>query len=91
MPIQEVPAYRVGERVFPTIEEAQKAGIVALFEPWTQSASDSHAVAAAAAVVAHTDEIVAILTCITKPKWPRKLRSDIGKKRDPKIVPEPEA
>lgn len=79
--IQQVSAYRVGELVFPTIQEAQKSELEALFDGLDKGAGHEHAKACAAIVVSHTDEVVAILTCSPKPKATRKPRSDIGKKR----------
>ena len=84
MPIQIVTAYRVGELVLPTIQEAQKRELIDLMaaDP-TSNWSD---LAAAAFIVAHTNEIVAILTCQPKSKSPRAPRSDKGKKRGPKTL-----
>jgi hypothetical protein len=79
--IQAVSAYRVGERVFPTIEEAQASEIYQLLIAAGGLDSEGNATKAAQLVVAHTDEIVAILTCQPKSKSPRRPRSDIGKKR----------
>jgi hypothetical protein len=79
------PGYQTGDRWFPTIQEAQKSELAALFRPWTQSDTDDFPTAAAAKVVEHADEIVAILTCQPKSKAPRKLRSDIGKKRASRV------
>lgn len=84
MKIQVVSAYKVGELVFPTIQEAQNSELAALFDGLDDGSGHGHAQAAAAAVVAHTDEVVAILTCQPKPKAPRKPRSDIGTNRAPK-------
>jgi hypothetical protein len=72
--IQTVTAYRVGEQVFPTIQQAQKEELAKLLDGVTVDKMLD-------AIVAHTDEIVAILTCTPKSKGPRKPRSDIGKKR----------
>lgn len=82
--IQAVSAYRVGEQVFPTIQEAQKSELATLFEPWTPNLNEDLAKTAATKIVEHTDEVVAILTCQPRTKKPR---SDIGKKRGPKQTP----
>ena len=77
--IQSISAYKVGERVFPTIEEAQQNELLALMGAENSpTESDTNS---AAWIVAHTDDVVAILTCQPKSKAPRKPRSDIGKKR----------
>jgi hypothetical protein len=85
--IQQVPAFQVGQLVFPTLQEAQKSELIALFDGAVDGNlefSKEGAKAFAEAVVSHTDEVVAILTCTPKSKGPRKPRSDIGKKRAPK-------
>jgi hypothetical protein len=74
MSIQAVSAYRVGEQVFPTIQEAQKKEIMDL--GCTTESADL--------IIAHTDEVVAILTCQPRTK---KVRSDKGTKRKPKTPP----
>ena len=78
MNIKECTAYRVGEQIFVTIQEAQIKELVDLMcgdkIPYDNESS------AAAWMVSHTDEVIAILTCTPKSK-PRKPRSDIGKKR----------
>jgi hypothetical protein len=82
MSIQKVSAYRVGERVFPTIEEAQKSELATLL-----SDGGGHAEVATSvieSIIIHTDEVIAILTCQPKNKAPRR---DKGKKRTPKDVP----
>ena len=77
--IQSISAYKVGERVFPTIEEAQQNELLALMGAENSpTESDTNS---AAWIVAHTDDVVAILTCHPKSKAPRKPRSDICKKR----------
>jgi hypothetical protein len=73
--IVETKAYQVGTLVFPTIQEAQQAEIIPLLKGLSEAPT------AASMIVAHTDEIVAILTCTPKSKGPRKPRSDLGKKR----------
>ena len=76
------PGYQTGERWFRTIEEAQKEELFALL-----SDGDSHTEAVKDVIeslVAHTDEVVAILTCQPKSKKPR---SDKGKKRTPRQTP----
>ena len=78
--MKEITAYKVGEQVFPTIQEAQKSELIALFSPWPNGIDEPHESLAATAVLAHLDEVVAILTCQPK-STPRKPRSDIGKKR----------
>ena len=83
MSIQTVSAYKVGELVFPTIQEAQKHEIEALFPPKSDACGFS-ADEISAVIVAQTDEVVAILTCSPKSKGPRKPRSDLGKKRSKK-------
>ena len=78
--------------VFPTLQEAQKCELAALFDGMDDGAGHERANACAAAIVSNCDEIVAILTCAPKPKSPRKPRSDIGTKRKPKATgPELEA
>ena len=79
MNIQQVSAYRVGETVFPTIQEAQKAELITLLS--NGCAHTDSAVAVVESIVHHTDEVVAILTCQPKAAAKRKPRSDIGKKR----------
>jgi hypothetical protein len=79
MSIQIVSSYLVGQKLFPTIEEAQKAELTALFEPWTAIRPDEDlAKKSADKIVEHADEVIAILTCQPKNKKPR---SDKGKKR----------
>ena len=82
--IQSVNAYKVGEMVFPTIQQAQKEELISLLTPEGQIASDQEQVKMVDSIIAHTDQVVAILTCQPKAKAPRKPRSDIGKKRSPK-------
>ena len=79
--IQSVNAYKVGERVFPTIEEAQKSELAALFNKKDGPDAEHLAMVCAQSVVDNTDEVVAILTCAPKSKAPRKPRADKGKKR----------
>lgn len=81
MSIQSVSAYRVGERVFPTIEEAQKEELLSLVVPEGQLEKNGVVHDTIDRIIVHTDEVVAILTCQPKSKAPRKPRSDIGKKR----------
>jgi hypothetical protein len=76
--MKEVRAFQVGTLVFPTIQEAQQQEIISLM-CGEKTATDSE-INAVDWMVAHTDEIVAILTCQPK-STPRKPRSDIGKKR----------
>ena len=76
--IQQVPAFQVGQLVFPTLQEAQKSELISIMNGGKDSSSNA---IAADWIVAHTDEVVAILTCQPKSKAPRKPRSDIGKKR----------
>jgi hypothetical protein len=71
----------VGERVFPTIEEAQSSEIYKLLIEAGGLDSEGNATRAAELIVANTDEVVAILTCQPSTKKPR---SDKGKKRTPK-------
>jgi len=73
--VKEVRAFQVGTQVFPTIQEAQQSELIPLFKGLDEAST------AASIVVANTDEIVAILTCIPKAAAKRKPRSDIGKKR----------
>jgi hypothetical protein len=82
MSIEQVSAYRVGELMFPTIQEAQKSELAALFSVMPNSGGVPLDIIAST-IVEHTDEVVAILTCQpkAKAKSPRKPRSDIGKKR----------
>lgn len=74
--IEQVPAYRVGQQVFPTVQEAQKEELKALI-------NGPEADNFAQWVIAHTDEIIAILT--EQPRT-KKVRSDKGKKRAPKTA-----
>ena len=78
--IQQVAAFQVGQLVFPTLQEAQQHEIEALF-PVKADACGFSVDEISTVIVAHTDEVVAILTCTPKSKAPRKPRSDIGKKR----------
>lgn len=80
MAIQQVSAYKVGELVFPTIQEAQKKELLDLLLT-NSSSTPEYFQGAVDTIVAHTDEVVAILTCQPKSKAQRKPRSDIGKKR----------
>jgi hypothetical protein len=85
MPIQITTAYRVGELVFPTIQEAQQSELSTILfsdKPLTEGEKGL-----VESIVAHTDEVVAILTCEPKVRAPRKPRSDIGKKRKLKQSP----
>lgn len=68
--IEQVPAWRYGNTVYPTHELAQRAGIARLF-------ADEGVVGdkIADTIISHKDEVVAILTG-TKP---RRKRSDAGK------------
>ncbi len=68
------PGYQTGERWFRTIEEAQKEELSNLLDSVPPDKMLD-------ALVEHTDEVVAILTCQPKSKAPKKPRSDIGKKR----------
>lgn len=82
MAIQKVSAYRVGERLLPTIEEAQRQELMDLIKAGeTPTDIETHI---SDFIVNNADEVVAILTCQPKSKAPRKPRSDIGKKRAPK-------
>lgn len=77
--IQQVPAFQVGQLVFPTLQEAQQNELLTLMAG-DKAPSDVEK-KAACWMVTHVDEVVAILTCQPKSKGPRKPRSDIGKKR----------
>jgi hypothetical protein len=77
--IQAISAYRVGEMVFPTIQEAQNKELQDLLSDGAAHTETAKAVIDS--IIAHTDEVVAILTCSPKREAPRKPRSDIGKKR----------
>lgn len=83
MPIQIVTAYRVGELVLPTIQEAQRKELLDLM--CGDKVPTNNETNAADFMVSHTDEVVAILTCEPKGRAPRKPRSDIGKKRKTKV------
>jgi hypothetical protein len=74
--IKQGPAWYIGTLVFPTIQEAQKEELAKLLAGVTVDKMLD-------AIVEHTDEIVAILTCQPKSKAPRKPRSDKGQKRNP--------
>jgi coenzyme F420-reducing hydrogenase gamma subunit len=82
--IQQVSAYRVGEQVFPTIQEAQKKELNDLVvEGGVMNDAGKLVIDR---IIEHTDEVVAILTCQPRTKKPR---SDKGKKRTPKTAPNP--
>jgi coenzyme F420-reducing hydrogenase gamma subunit len=81
--IQSVSAYKVGERFFPTIEEAQKEELLSLLLPEGQIEKNESAQEVIDNLVHHTDEVVAILTCAPKSKKPR---SDKGRKRGPRSI-----
>jgi hypothetical protein len=90
--IQQVAAYQVGQLVFPTLQEAQKSELKDLMpdefvhadgnSPGLKVAPDDKN-SIADFIVAHTDDVVAILTCQPRTKKPR---SDKGKKRGPKAA-----
>jgi hypothetical protein len=82
--IQQVSAYRVGEQVFPTIQEAQKKELNDLVAEGGVMNDAGKLVIDR--IIEHTDEVVAILTCQPRTKKPR---SDKGKKRTPKTAPNP--
>ena len=84
MSIQQVSAYRVGEQVFPTIQEAQKKELNDLVAEGGVMNDAGKSVIDR--IIEHTDEVVAILTCQPRTKKPR---SDKGKKRTPKTAPNP--
>jgi hypothetical protein len=88
--IEETKAYRVGELVFPTIQEAQKSELAKVLHGLDDGSGTSMAEGAAHIIVENTDEIVAILTCQPVAKQ-KKVRSDKGKKRTPKAAATPEA
>lgn len=90
MPIELKPAAWIGTMVFPTIQEAQKAELVALLDKQDGPDATHLAEVCADSIVRHTDEIVAILTC-TPVKKPKKTRSDKGTKRGPKTIVVPDA
>ena len=80
--IQQVSAYKVGEQVFPTIQEAQRRELVSLL---CGDAVVPEQIPVIDAIIKHTDEVVAILTCQPKTKKPR---SDKGKSHAKKTTPE---
>lgn len=80
MPITEVKAYRVGEQVFPTIQEAQRQELIALMPTSADMASKD---GAAKWITDHTDEVVAILTCQPKSKKPRSDKGRSHRKATP--------
>jgi hypothetical protein len=80
--IQSINAYKVGERVFPTIEEAQKEELMLLLADG--GAHTEVAKSVINSVINHVDDVIAILTCQPKVKTTRKPRCDIGKKRGKK-------
>ena len=81
--IQQVSAYRVGELVFPTIQDAQKKELEMLLADGGEHTEIAKAVIES--IILHTDEVVAILTCQPKSKKPR---SDKGKShRKPVVTP----
>lgn len=76
MSIQAVSAYRVGDQVFPTIQEAQRKELqIVLADGGVLNES---AEALLDSILKHTDDVVAILTCAPKSKKPR---SDKGTHR----------
>jgi hypothetical protein len=81
MSIQSVQAYRVGEQVFPTIQEAQKEELISLLIPEGTIEKNEAVHQVIDSIVHNGDEVVAILTCSPRTKKPR---SDKGKKRTPK-------
>jgi hypothetical protein len=78
--ITETKAYRVGELVFRTIQQAQQKEILDLM--CGDKVPSDIETNATEFIVEHTDQIVAILTCAPKPK--KKTRSDNGVKRGPR-------
>jgi hypothetical protein len=76
--IQQVPAFQVGQLVFPTLQEAQRHEIEALFPSKEGGKCVFSPEEIASVIVGQTDEIVAILTCAPRTKKPR---SDKDKKR----------
>ena len=85
--MKEVKAYQVGTLVFFTIQDAQAYELRTLLTDGTAPTDERGDVADY--IVKHTDEVVAILTCAPKPKPPRKPRSDMGTKRQPKVAGQP--
>lgn len=83
MSIQIVSSYLVGDKLFASLEEAQRAELAALFEPWTKNPDEDSTTAAAAKVVEKADEVIAILS--GKPRT-KRVRSDKGTKRGPKAA-----
>lgn len=83
MPITEVKAYRVGEQVFPTIQEAQKEELATLLEPSFPGVNEEQIAKICEAIVGNTDEIVAILTCQPKSKKPRSDKGRSHRKATP--------
>lgn len=83
MPIEMKPAAWVGQQVFPTIQEAQKSELAELLSDQGSLNEMGHEIIDR--IIAHTDEVVAILTCAPKTKKPR---SDKGKSHR-KQLPEP--
>jgi ABC-type uncharacterized transport system auxiliary subunit len=81
--IQQVLSYLVGDKLFPCIEEAQSAEIYQLLIQSDGLDSEAHATKAAQLIVAHADEVIAILS--GKPRT-KKPRSDKGTKRAPKAA-----
>ena len=81
--IQVVSSYLVGQQLFPTIEEAQKAELADLLNKKDSVDSDNLALVCAESIISHADEVIAILTCEPLKKKPR---SDKGKKRGPKAI-----
>lgn len=77
MSIQIVSSYLVGQQLFATMEAAQRAELVALFNCSDQGFNE----AAAELVVEHAGEVIAILS--GKPRT-KKPRSDKGTKRGAK-------
>jgi hypothetical protein len=76
--VQVVKAFLVGQQLFSTVTDAQKAELATLFKPWNLVPGEDGAEVAAGRVVEHAAEVIAILTCAPSPKKPR---SDKGKKR----------
>jgi len=84
--IEKTTAYRVGEQVFPTIQEAQKSELLTLLASKPMTITKDQALEVCEIIVAYTDEVVAILTCQPKGKKPRADKGKNHKRRTPETV-----
>lgn len=82
MPIEKTsekrPGFWAGQTLFPSLRDAQKSELVALFTKEPSSNPNQESVLFADTVLKNADAVVAILTCAPAAKPPRKPRSDLG-------------